>query len=391
MIPVMHALFLSSFGPCKRQTLPRRLLPLARALAARGHEVGLLIPAWDCPQSEARGQRSEVGGQVGEVRVIVPELGLGGGGVYPQLLGRLQRQIRAFEPDILFVSKGLGYAGRAGRWWMKQGGQIVVDVDDLEPAWHREAGRNRLAAWLLTRQEAALIRDATGVIFASHFLLAYYRHIRTQHPKRPLASLPYYLPNGLIPAASRAPVEANPPRALLLTRGHDVDAGALVQVWTQTVARVPQAELLIAGGWTPPQPLPQTRVLGWLPPDRYTQTIRSAAVCLFTPTKKPLVQAKSPARVLDCLAQGVPVLTLDVGEYAALVREGGGEPAPDEAELIARLQQLLTAPQARGRAGQEAFAGITPLHWDRRAASLETWLLQLKPEPSQAPLHPRLR
>jgi len=367
----MRILFLAPFGRCRRSTVDRRLLPLARALATRGHDVGLLIPAWDCPKSVARGQE-------GDVQVIVPALGWGGGGVYPQLLGRLKREVHAFGPEVLFVSKGLGYAGWVGQWWLRQGGQVMVDVDDLEPAWHKASGRNPFLARLLTRQEAALIRDATGAVFASRFLLTHYRHLRTPKPLspsasshlRPLDSSSIYLPNGLTPAASRAPVEANPPHALLLTRGHDVDADALARVWTRTLARTPQAELHIAGGWTPPRPLPQARLLGWLPPDRYIQTIRSAAVCLFLPPKKPLIQAKSPARLLDCLAQGVPVLTLDVGDYGALVREAGGEPVETEYELVARLQHMLADAQARGRAGEELFAAVDGLSWDARAAAL---------------------
>ncbi len=390
----MRFLILAPFGRCRRGTVGSRLLPLARALAARGHETALLIPAWDCPE-EVRGQGAGVRGQKSEggpwgaeaVKVMTPELGVGWRGAYPALLGRLRREVEAFGPDALIVSKGLGYAGWVGRWWMRRDRRVVVDVDDLEVAWMEETGRNRLLARLLTRQERELIRDAMGVTVASRFLQAHWspwRPRRSQRTsevlgradalKRFPSPMPYYLPNGLTPAATRAPVEANLPHALLLTRGHDADAEMLARVWAQVSARVPQAELLIAGGWRPPFPVPNARILGWLPPDRYVQTIRSAAVCLFLPNKKPLVQAKSPARALDCLAQGVPSLTLDVGEYGALVREAGGEPAPNEDTLIARLQLLLTDASARGRLSRAVFAAAPRLSWECRAAGLEAWL-----------------
>ncbi len=362
----MRVLFLASFGGCRHSTVGRRLWPLARALAARGHQTALLIPAWDCPE-EVRGPRAWEEGK-GRVSVIIPPLGPGARGVYPWLGRRLRREIVAYQPHVLIVSKGLGYAGWAARWWWKRGARVVVDVDDLEQAWQQEQGRHPWIVRMLARQERALIQDAAGVVVASRFLQSYWASARGSN-----ASL-YYLPNGLTPASTRVPVETHPPRVLLLTRGHDVDAGVLARVWLQVHARVPRATLFIVGGWRPSDSLPQTRVLGWLSRPDYFQAIRSAALGLFLPQKNPLVQAKSPVRVLDCLAQGVPVVTLDVGEYGALTRHAGGSPAKDTRMLLAQLVHLLTDVQARGRVSEEIFAHIPRLHWAERAAGLEAWL-----------------
>ena len=375
----MRILMLASFGRCRRSTVDRRLTPLARALAARGHQVELLIPAWDCTGGGDVMEVSKQGGP--EIRVIAPPRGWGWYGLYPALLARLQQEVDTFAPDVLMVNKGLGYAGWIGARWLKRGGRVMLDVDDLEVAWMRVQRRHPLLVWFLARQERALIQRATRITVASRYLQTHWSIYRKVDPAPSSNSLtppnthtPYYLPNGLIPAATRAPVENNPPRVLLPTRGHDVDAAVLARVWARVYASQPQAELLIVGGWRPPKLLPNTRVLGWLPFPDYIETIRSVAVCLFVPTKKALVRAKSPARVLDCLAQGVPLLTLDVGEYAALVREVEGKPFADERALTHRLQRLLADSSARARHSQEAFDKMPRLSWDHRAKALENGL-----------------
>ena len=354
-------LFLASFGQCRRQTVQRRLLPLARAMAARGHAVRLLIPTWDCPHQTGRRQ-------MGAVTVVAPALGPGVRGVYPGLPGRLQREIMAFAPDLLFVSKGLGYAGRAMRWWMQRGGVAVLDVDDLEKAWLE--GGSQPWRRLMLRQEAGLVREAAGVTLASHFLLQYWR------PQRPSddAASSYLLPNGLTRATSRTPVEKNPPRALLLTRGHDVDARALTRVWRETLVRAPGAELLIAGGWQDAPQLPRTRVLGWLAGRAYRDAIVESSVCLFLPPESPLILAKSPARVLDCIAAGVPVVASDVGEYGALMCAAGGRPAGSEGMLIEQLAGLLQDAGTRARLSRKIYERASTLSWRQRAAGLDAWL-----------------
>ncbi len=354
----MRILFLAAFGTCQKQTTFRRLLPLARSLAARGHEIALLIPAWDCP--------AQAGQQRREDRVLwwAPPLGPGGKGIYPSLPARLHRHIARFHPHVLVVSKGLGYAGEAARWWMKREGRVVVDVDDLEVAWMQHQGRHPWLIRGLAHQERALIRSAAGVLVASRFLQS--------HWPPTASSFPYYLPNGLTPAPTRTPVESHPPRILLISRGHDVDRPALARVWAYVRQKVPQASLWLVGGmqWN----VEGVRGFDWLIGNDYAQILQQAALCLFLPTKNPLVQAKSPARVLDCIAHGIPVITRDVGEYGLYTRQAGLNPARHDTHLMEQLCHLLQDPHARGRLSQEVFARTPSFAWDRRAADVEAWL-----------------
>ncbi len=336
-------------------------MPLARALSRRGRRVQVLLSVWDCPQEG--GMHALVDGAT----LRAPHPGRGYRGLFPQLTRLLRREVAAFSPDVLVVSKGLGYAGWVMRWWLSRGGLAVLDMDDDERAWRQRRGQNALLDWCLSRQERQLIRRASGVLAASTALA------RTAQYLAPTQKV-LLLPNGLEPAPERAPVEQNPPQVLLLSRGHDVDVQALRRIWPAILEQAPEASLTLLGGWAQAPKLPRTIHRGWLEPEAYVRTLRRSAIALFLPPDTALVRAKSPARVLDCLAQGVPVVTLDVGEYGRLVRVAGGEPAANEQALLAQAITLLKDAKARGRWSKRASRHAPALSWDHRAAGLDAWL-----------------
>ena len=358
----MRILFLAPFGQCEKQTVSRRLLPLARAMAARGHDVELLIPPWDCPHEAGRVQR------VAGVGVRWLALGPGARGVHPRLSRRMVRAVQDFAPDVLVVSKGLGYAGRAMSAWLARGGRALLDVDDLEDERGWGARRNWLLRRLLARQEAMLAARATGVVFASRFLAD---DLTARHSGQRFL----YLPNGLDRALERVRVEENGRVALLFTRGNDVDVRRLARVWRAVAERVADAELWIVGDWPDaPANLPRATVWGWLEGAALAAAVRGAALCFFLPENTPLLRAKSPARLLDCIGLGLPVATLDVGEYGALARSVGGAVVGDEEDLVSWLTRLLQSPELRESQSRQVWRRAEALSWSRRAAELDGWL-----------------
>ena len=361
----MRFLFLAPFGDCSKQTAPRRLLPWARALAARGHTTLLLIPPWDCPQARP-GLRMDAG-----VQVHTLARGPGYAGVHPRLLPRIMRTVRAFAPDVLVGSKGLGYAGLGMAAWARRGGRVLLDVDDLEDA--RGWGAQR-PGWLqraLSRQEQHLRRSAAGVVAASHFLVG---DVQRSAPGQQIL----YLPNGLIRAPERARVERNARVALLLTRGNDVDAAHLARVWRWVLDQVADARLVVVGDWSgAPAGLPRVTVRGWLRCADLAQQIREAALCFFLPQDAPLLRAKSPARLLDAAAQGVPLLTLDVGAYGDLTRALGGVVVADAEALAAQMAALLQRPALRAQVGARVWQRAAAHSWAQRAQAFEAWLQAL--------------
>ncbi|RME83950.1 MAG: glycosyltransferase [Caldilineae bacterium] len=355
----MHILFVAPFGLCQKQTVPRRLLPLAQSLSHHGYRLTLLVPAWDCPQQAGRDE------WIGAVRIISPRLGPA---PHPyldlRLLLGLLRTVRLLAPDLLFVSKGLGYA-----WFVARlGARFVLDIDDLEDM----AGWGRIRPWpwnrLAQAQERHLRGRAAGITVAARDLLPAPGHTATPH---------LYLPNGLFPAPSPAEVQRNPPVAVLYTRGVDVSAARLARLWRRILSLAPEARLHIIGDWTAAPELPRSRRLGWLQEPDLTAALRGAALALFPVEDTPLIRAKSPARLLDCLGHGLPVLALPVGEYRHLLGDGSPMLVADDEDMARTAARLLSDPEARRPYARAAWQCALRHTWIRRAEELHRWLVDL--------------
>ena len=357
----MRVLFVAPFGACQKQTLPRRMLPLARALAAAGLTVEVLVPAWDCP-GEAGRLFTDQG-----VTVRVPALGPT---FHPlldvALLRRLLQAAKDFRPDIVHVFKGLGYAGWVGGRFLRRGrATVVVDVDDLETLAGWGAQRSHLLARWAIRQERSLLGHAHGVTAASADLVVHVDAVRNGRDDA------LYLPNGLDLAPQPAPVAANPAVVLLYTRGNDVDASRVSELWLRILTQTPEARLHVVGDWKEAPDLPHCVRMGWLEGESLIASLRGAAVALFPVKDNAATRAKSPARLLDCLAQGLPVVVERVGEYGSLAGAAGRViAAGDDDGLVAAVTSLLRSSAARQAAGEAAWQQAQHHTWAVRADSL---------------------
>jgi hypothetical protein len=137
----MKIVFIGPFGLQPKTTMRVRALPLAKALAARGHTVTLLIPPWDDP--DRSGQRWVEEG-VAVVNVSLPGPGVARWpGLFHLLLARsLVAQTLALQPDVVHLFKPKAYAGLAHLmlWGLRRlkglRVRLVVDTDDWEQAWN---------------------------------------------------------------------------------------------------------------------------------------------------------------------------------------------------------------------------------------------------------------
>ncbi len=135
----MRILFLAPFaagGP--KGTTRWRLLPLARALAAQGHTVRVLIPPYDCPRQSGSNWRDQ-GVQVDNLDL--PPLH---GSLSQLALARKMAQVAfTWQPDVVHCFKPKGPAGLAA-WILdrKPGWRVplVMDADDWEIGWNPIAG-----------------------------------------------------------------------------------------------------------------------------------------------------------------------------------------------------------------------------------------------------------
>jgi glycosyltransferase involved in cell wall biosynthesis len=315
------------------------------------------------------------------------------------LAGRLVQAALGWQPDVVHVFKPKGPGGLAALWLLGvgdgmggetpplrvgggMGGEtsplqvaVVVDADDYEAGWNDVLGYPALWARFFAWQERTLLRRADAVTVASGWLDGFAAALG--QPRR------FYLPNGIefshsqnaMPTRSDITgTEANATRRVLLySRFVEHGPAQVWQVWQQVLAAEPGAQLLVAGqgrngeehrlaqlaaqggvGWS-------VRVLGWLPASARPGLFAAVDAAVLPVQDTPLNRAKSPMRLLDLLAAGVPVATQRVGEYGELVVDGVtgllAEPG-DAAGLAKCVVRLLRSPELRRHVGETAAAAM---------------------------------
>jgi glycosyltransferase involved in cell wall biosynthesis len=323
---------------CVRDPSPRgRWLPVARELVKRGHAVELLLlhPAFDRAPAEDRDR------VIDGVRVRhVAQMHVYDDGVTRRYFGplallrvslaaarALYRATTAARPDAIHICKAQPMNGLAGLWAAARlRVPAFLDCDDYE------AGANRFSSgWqraLVARVEDALPARVRAVTVNTHFL----RERCAQLGARAVA----YVPNGVAPAQLGALQLSEALRASLgladapvvayvgamSTLAHGVDL--LTHAWPHVLAAAPDARLLMVGQGDERAAL-QTRAealgigasvtwTGAVPAERVREYL-ALAQCTVDPVRdSPAARARSPLKVAESLARGVPVVTGDVGD-----------------------------------------------------------------------------
>lgn len=393
----MRIIFLAPFGLGVRATTSARALPLAGALAQRGHEVMLIIPPWDTPGDSERTYQ-DAGVTVHHLRaddLMCPRFSL-------RLAGRVCRQIAAYQPDILHIFKPVGYGGAAGMWITAHHRRpaVIYDLDD----WEGCAGwAGRISRWpgeglLREFQERWALRHAEGLTAASRLLAS-----RAREAGR-LPEEILYLPNGCpqdIPqpftpawqerrarARQRWALPADALVALWSTRLHEVEPARAARLFASLCSAVPALTLLTAGAglageeqiWqelaqADPHLRRQSRYLGQLPPTEWQDVVIASDLGLFPQDDHLINRARCPARLPHMMAAGLPIVAEDVGEASTYIAHGESGwlvPAGDDQAIVATARSVLQDEAVRVQIGKRAAARARErFAWSRLAEELE--------------------
>lgn len=386
----MRLVFLGPFGLAPKGTMRARALPLARALARRGHEVTVIMPPWQRPEEAGRAWEDAVPG-LRLVNVSLGGLRLPGLG-HLIVAARMARLALALEPDVVHAFKPKAYShlallllrlrrGLTGA----AGPRLVLDADDWEgpggwndlepyPAWQR-----RFFAW---QERAGLGRHADAVTVASRALETLVWSLGAP-PARVL-----YLPNAIddaFPEASppptalgegaggsareptgpASPPPAHPPATLLLyTRFFEFGLDFLLEMLAALRRRHPEARLLVAGQglFQEERRLPALAAArglegaiddrGWVEPAQLAALMAGADVAIYPFDDTLVNRSKSSVKLLELLAAGLPVVASAVGQNAEVIVDGqsGLLVAPgDAAVFAAAVSDLLDDADLRAR------------------------------------------
>ncbi len=345
-----------------------RWLPIARELAQRGHEPHLLMlhpmfdqaPKTPFTQDDVRlryvGQM-HVYGSPGARRYYGP---LALAGVSLRGAWALARAAIAAKPDIVHVCKPQpinGLAGLIAARWLRC--KLFVDCDDYEAEANRFSSGigGRIQKALVKYWEDTLPRLAHGVTVNTHFLEQ--RNAALGVPANCIA----YVPNGIAPRASvagRSSVLGLPSPIIIYVGtmskiAHGVDL--LIAAFAQVLAAMPSARLLMVGdGDDKPALMAQAEGLGSGSAITWTGNLPSEkigaywaqACCSVDPVyDTPSARGRSPLKIVESMAAGVPVVTGDVGDRREMLGDTGRIVAPGDAVALAQgLLAMLRTPQA---------------------------------------------
>lgn len=390
----MNVAMVGTFGLYRKGTMQARALPLARALAARGHTVRVLIPPWDSPCEAGRTWMRD-GVQV--IHVNLPPRMPGFFHIWLTLY--LVRQALALPVDVVHCFKPKAYAGLTHfvLWWLRLAGlvkrqlRLVVDEDDWEHAWNDLEAyppvQKRFFAW----QEVWGLRHADAATVASRELV----HLvaQTGVPNDRI----FYVPNGIWPdafahcaacrLAARARRPDDTPTLLLYSRFLEFRLERVVRIFQQVVAHQPAARLLVVGKGLHSEEneladllrqaglIEKVTFAGWVAYEQLADYFAAADVALFPFDDTPVNRTKCSVKLVELLAAGVPVVADAVGQNREYILDGESgllvQPEDDHAFAEAVLSLLRDTSQ-RARMGTAAAQRIREhFEWPRLAMEVE--------------------
>ncbi len=357
----MKVVMVGPFGLSPKRTMAVRALPMAQALARRGHALVMLLPPWSNPSDS--GKVSDAGGvQIINV-ALPPRIPM----LFQSMLSaRLLRQALAFQPDVIHCFKPKAYAGLVAWcvWQLKRlngvRARLVVDSDD----WEGTGGWNEVEpySWPLKKffawQERWGLKHADALTVASRALQTLAWSLGAQRHRV------FYVPNGVadLPAQSRSP-SVSEPTLLLYTRFFEFGLERVARLFALLAAQNPSLKFLIVGTglfgeerkflWLLEQACVSSRVqfLGW-PVEQLPAIFAQATLAVYPFDDTLLNRTKCAVKLVDLLSAGVPAVAEAVGqnseyivhgESGLLVRSG------DEEAFVHAVNQLLVDEALRER------------------------------------------
>lgn len=388
----MKIVFMAPFGVRPKGTLQARMLPLAKALQVRGHEVEIVAPPYTNP--EDAGLVEVVEGIPVRNVTLGPAIGVLAA---PLIALRMLRTSWDRHADLIHLFKPKGYGGLAALAHLALQAcglrlpTLVVDSDDREGA----GGMNDIHpySWaekrLFALQETLLTRYAAGVTVASRTLesLAWSMGATVRQT--------LYLPNGpLVRSAGdrlsgrqRFGIPQDAPVLLLYTRFFEFSQQRLHDVLEQVCRQVPRLRVLVVGQGRHDEEraLEQAAIrggfrdalvlAGWQDPERLPDCLAAADVAIYLFDDTLVNRTKCPAKLAELAAAGIPVVAErvgQIGEYLIHAESGLLAEAGDVAGLVAAVVQVLGDQELACRLGRAAAQRLRfEFGWDAAALRLE--------------------
>lgn len=396
----MRVVFIGPFALYPKGTVAVRILPLARVLRDRGHEVTILLPPYDNP--EHSGRSFTVDG-IDVHNVTVPRTRLPA--KYLCVAGALVRKALRLQPDVVHVFKPKGYSGLAAMFFLTlnflrlRKVPVVVDSDDWE-------GHGGFADFFLAHgvyprimvdffdfQEKWLLKHCDVVTVASRVL-----ELRAHDLREGVdCGSVFYVPNGVgeLPdvvkrtsAGIRKGLGIEGKRVILLyTRFFEYDVEEVVDILGHVVSEMDDVRLLVVGKGRfgeeeklldlarEERLLEYVVYVGWVRPEAIPSYIRVADVAIYPFKDTLLNRSKCPGKLVQLMGSGRAVVADDVGQISEYIENGKSgilvEPS-DVKQFSQRVVELLRNRRLRERLGENARKRVwEEFNWRRFVKDVE--------------------
>ena len=391
----MKVVIVGPFGLRPRGTVSRRAIPLAKELAARGHQVEVVLPPWDCPEESGRCWHEE-GVSICNI-VLPPSVPLCGEAV---IAVRIAREVLRAKPDIVHFFKPKGYAGAVATllWYFKRLGlfeaRLVLDTDDWEglDGWNEVGRYSPWQKWLFAWQEKWGLRHCDALTVASSELGRLAMGLGVAEGRV------FHVPNGsgyrngVLPAEDAAPVRSywglmDGQVVLLYTRFFEFQSERVIGLLGRVLQEEPSVRLLLVGKGIFGEEKhflslaeqaglgPRVVYAGWREFSELPGYFAAADLAICPLEDNLLNRARCPAKIVDLMAAGVPVVAENVGEvrrYVEHLRSGYVVPPRDEDAFVAGVIRLLRDEPLRSTLGRRATRQVRDnFSWSRLAEVVE--------------------
>jgi len=391
----MKAVMVGPFGLTPHGTMSRRALPLAKALVARGHHVEVVLPPWSCPEDSDRAWNED---GVSVCNIALPPS-------IPVLrdvliVWRLVRRALASHPQVLYFFKPKGYSGLAALlvWYLARlrllKARVVLDSDDREGrgGWNDVGDYSWLEKRFFSWQEGWGMTHCHALTLASRTLEGLALELRAG------VEGVFYVPNGAScedgPAGPRAGTRVRAqgglggdPVVLLYTRFFEFEPSMVMSILAQVMRDMPSTRLLVVGRGLFGE---EERFLasareaglasnvtytGWRQRDELGGYFAASDLAFFPLEDTLLNRARCPAKLVDLMAAGLPVVADDVGQarqYIEHLSSGYLVPPGDTHAFATSALRLLKDGELRSRLGLHARQRVTEeFAWHKLAIVVE--------------------
>lgn len=380
-------------GLYNKMTVRTRMLGLGLSLVELGHNVTIVIPAWDCPK------RSGLQKDLGPLAVIDVQSSRWARERYdPVLLARLLHQVLALKPDVIYCFKSVGYAAAVSLLtyalrhipWVKTAFgldriRVTVDTDNWEGfgGWADRRDGQFISKLLRDRQEQLSLRYCDSVTVTSDELRTRISAMRNDSQtvtKIKNGIMGYQWPDQAPPTGPPVELErrladlGGPDLLLVYTKFAEFEAETLIDILARVLRQVPNAALLIVGtsfdadSRTERLKLPlladergigRDRIIsaGWI---RYSE-LRSywalAEVAIYPMSDTLVNRSICPTKLLELMADAKAVVAHAVGEIESIIEHDSNGllvPAGENGAFAASAVQLLQDADLRKRLGDVA-------------------------------------